>query len=135
MGILFVAGFSPIVDDPAVGQAFYMDTLGLPLMTVASDYMAMDDLGGTRHLGVWPISDAVESCFGPCEWPDDAPTPQATVEFEVTDVNAAASELDASGYTLIHGTCTESRGQVITHLLGPERPLIGICYTPWMHET
>jgi hypothetical protein len=24
---------------------------------------------------------------------------------------------------------------VITHLLGPERPLIGICYTPWMHET
>jgi hypothetical protein len=135
MGILFVAGFSPIVDDPAVGQAFYMDTLGLPLMTVASDYMAMDDLGGTRHLGVWPISDAVESCFGPCEWPDDAPTPQATVEFEVTDVNAAASELDASGYTLIHGTCTEPRGQVITHLLGPERPLIGICYTPWMHET
>ncbi|MEE1571277.1 MAG: hypothetical protein V1247_06790 [Acidimicrobiales bacterium] len=135
MGILFVAGFSPIVDDPAVGQAFYMDTLGLPLMTVASDYMAMDDFGGTRHLGVWPISDAVESCFGPCEWLDDAPTPQATVEFEVTDVNAAASELDASGYTLIHGTCTEPRGQVITHLLGPERPLIGICYTPWMHET
>ena len=135
MDILFVAGFSPIVDDPAVGQAFCMDSLGLPLMTVASDYMAMDDFGGTRHLGVWPISDAVESCFGPCEWPDDAPTPQATVEFEVTDVNAAASELDASGYTLIHGTCTEPRGQVITHLLGPERPLIGICYTPWMHET
>ncbi|MDP7208317.1 MAG: hypothetical protein QF523_00450 [Acidimicrobiales bacterium] len=26
-------------------------------------------------------------------------------------------------------------GQVITRLLGPEGLLIGICHTPWMHET
>jgi len=69
MGILFVAGFSPIVDDPAVGQAFYTDTLGLPLVTVSGDYMTMGDLGGTRHLGIWPLADAVESCFGSGDHP------------------------------------------------------------------
>ena len=89
MGILFVAGFSPIVDDPAVGQAFHTDTLGLPRVTVSGDYMTMDDLGGTRTWG--------------------------------------------SGRSLT--LSNPASGQVITRLLGPEGLLIGICHTPWMHET
>jgi len=60
--------------------------------------------------------------------------PQASIEFEVLDVAAAAAELEANGHTLIHGVRTEPWGQVIARLLGPEGLLIGICYTPWHHS-
>jgi len=95
----------------------------------------MDGFEGSKHLGVWPLADAAESCFGSREWPEDVPVPQATIEFEVADVQAAAQELEARGYSLIHDTRTEPWGQVITRLLGPEGLLIGVCHTPWFHET
>ena len=41
MDILFVAGFSPIVSDPATGRAFYKDALGLPLAVVEGDHIAI----------------------------------------------------------------------------------------------
>ncbi|MFN8053538.1 MAG: hypothetical protein U0Q22_19020 [Acidimicrobiales bacterium] len=133
MDILFVAGFSPIVPDPQAGRAFYQGTLGLPLDVVAGDYLAVDGFGGTRHLGIWPLADAAESCFGTREWPADVPVPQATIEFEVRDVAAAAAELEASGHTLIHPPRTEPWGQEIARLLGPEGLLVGVCWTPWFH--
>jgi len=58
---------------------------------------------------------------------------QATIEFEVKDVDAAVEELLASGHSLIHGTRVEPWGQTIARLLGPEGLLIGICITPWLH--
>ena len=134
MEILFVAGFAPIVADPIAGRAFYQQTLGLPLETVAGDYIAVDGFGGTRHLGVWPLTDAAQSCFGSPDWPNDVPTPQATIEFEVLDVAGAAAELEAAGHTLIHGARTEPWGQQIARLLGPEGLLVAVCYCPWMHE-
>ena len=134
MDILFVAGFSPIVTDPTAGRAFYRDTLGLPLEVVTGDYIAVDGFEGTRHLGIWPLADAAESCFGTREWPDDVPVPQATIEFEVPDVEAAAAELEAAGHTLVHATKTEPWGQVIARLLGPEGLLVGVCHTPWPHD-
>ena len=135
MDILFVAGFSPIVPDPEVGRAFYQDALELPLEAVSGDYIAMDGFEGSKPLGVWPLADAAESCFGSREWPEDVPVPQATIEFEVADVQAAAQELEARGYSLIHDTRTEPWGQVIARLLGPEGLLIGVCHTPWFHGT
>ena len=93
MEILFVAGFSPIVPDPIVGRTFYQEALGLPLKTVEGDYIAVDGFEGSKHLGVWPLADAAQSCFGASEWPDDIPVPQATIEFEVPDVQAAAAKL------------------------------------------
>lgn len=134
MDVLFVAGFAPIVADPAAGLAFYKDALGLPLAVVSGDYMAVDGFEGAKHFGVWPLADAAESCFGSREWPADVPVPQATIEFEVADVQAAADELVAKGYSLIHGRRTEPWGQVIARLLGPEGLLVGVCYTPWLHE-
>ena len=137
VNVLFVAGFASIVADPQAGRAFYKDHLGLPLRTVSGDYLAVDDFGGMRHLGVWPLADAAQSCFGSPSWPADVPIPQATVEFEVAgadEVTDAAAELQSGGYSLIHGTRTEPWGQVITRLLGPEGLLIGICFCPWMHE-
>lgn len=134
MDILFVAGFSPITADPASSQAFYRDALGLPLETVSGDYVAVDGFEGTKHLGVWPLNEAAQSCFGTDHWPDDVPVPQATIEFEVADVEAAAAELVASGHDLIHATRTEPWGQIIARLSSPEGLLVGVCHTPWFHD-
>lgn len=134
MDILFVAGFAAISTDVAAGKAFYQDTLGLPLETVNGDYVAIDGFEGTKHLGVWPLADAAQSCFGSPDWPTEIPIPQGSIEFEVADVEAAAAELAASGHTLLHETRTEPWGQVIARLLGPEGLLIGLCHTPWNHE-
>lgn len=134
MEILFIAGFAPIVSDPAAASAMYRDTLGLPLKTVSGEYIAMDGFDGARHFGVWPLADAAMSCFGTTEWPEDVAIPQATIEFEVNEVEAAAAELKAAGYELVHDVKTEPWGQVIARLLGPEGILIGVCYTPWFHE-
>lgn len=134
MDVLFVAGFAPIVADPTAGGRFYRDTLGLPLENVSGDYVATDDLDGVKHLGVWPLADAARSCFGTEEWPADVPVPQATIEFEVADVEAAADELEAAGYDLIHATRTEPWGQTLARLLGPEGLLVGVCHTPWLHD-
>ncbi|MEM9563578.1 MAG: VOC family protein [Actinomycetota bacterium] len=133
MDIRFVAGFGPIVSDPAVSSAFYRDTLGLPLETVAGEYVAMEGFDGVKHLGVWPLAAAAESCFGRPSWPEDVPTPNATIEFELADadaVAAAAAELTEAGHQLIHQPRTEPWGQTIARLLDPDGLLVGLCHTP-----
>lgn len=134
MDVLFVAGFSPIVADPTVAAAFYRDTLGLPLEPMSDDYIAVDGWGDVRHLGIWPLAEAARSCFGTDTWPADVGVPQATLELEVADVAAAATELEAAGHTLVHGARTEPWGQEIARLMGPEGLLIGLCSCPWMHD-
>lgn len=136
MDILFVAGFSPIVADPPGAATFYRDTLGLPLEVVSGDYLAVDGFDGAKHLGIWPLRDAAQSCFGVDTWPADVPVPQATIEFEVADVaavEAAAVELTDAGHELVHGTRTEPWGQTLARLMGPDGLLVGICHTPWLH--
>jgi len=134
MDILFVAGFAAISTDVGAGQNFYRDTLGLPLDVVNGDYIAVDGFDGAKHLGIWPLSYAAQSCFGTDEWPDDVPIPQGSIEFEVADVEAAAAELVAAGHSLVYEARTEPWGQTIARLLGPEGLLVGICHTPDLHE-
>ena len=122
-----------VVRDLARAVRFYRDTLGLPLKTVSGDYLAVDGFEGSKHLGVWPLADAAQSCFGTTDWPAHIPIPQATIEFEVADVEAAVAELRAQGHVLIHGTRVEPWGQTIARLLGPEGLLVGLCITPWLH--
>lgn len=136
MRIVFVAGFSPIVRDPAASRAFYGDALGLTFEGGEGEYVFTEKLGGVKHLGMWPLQEAAKACFGTTEWPADVPVPQATVEFEVEtaeDVAAAASELEAKGHRLIHPARTEPWTQTIARLLSPEGLLVGVCYTPWFH--
>ena len=135
MNVLFVAGFGPIVKDPAATRAFYGDTVGLPIAEVSPDYWALDGFDGVKHLGLWPLAAAAQSCFGTEEWPDDVPVPQATLELEVDDVAGAAAELVAAGHTLIHDAKTEPWGQQIARLLDPDGLLIGLCHTPWLHPS
>jgi catechol 2,3-dioxygenase-like lactoylglutathione lyase family enzyme len=133
--VLFASGFAPIVRDRDASLRFYRDTLGLPLERDDEyDYVSTGDLEGLRHLGVWPLSEAAELCFGTKEWPPDVPEPQGTLEFDVDDVDRAAAELEAAGYALVHEPTTTPWGQRIVHVMSPENLLIGLSYTPSMRE-
>jgi catechol 2,3-dioxygenase-like lactoylglutathione lyase family enzyme len=134
MRVLFVAGFAPIVRDPAAARALFADTLGLTFEGGQGDYPFTEKLGGTKHFGLWPLTEAAEACFGKKEWPREIPAPQASIEFEVDDVAAAARELEQRGYKLVHGARTEPWKQIVARLLTPEGLLIGVCHTPWLHE-
>jgi catechol 2,3-dioxygenase-like lactoylglutathione lyase family enzyme len=134
MKVQFVASVSPIVADPAASGAFYRDALGVPFEGADGDYVFTANLGGVKHFGLWPLRDAAQAVFGADEWPADVAVPQASVEFEVDDVAAAAAELQAKGYRLLHEARTEPWTQVTARLLSPEGLLVAVCYTPWFHE-
>jgi catechol 2,3-dioxygenase-like lactoylglutathione lyase family enzyme len=135
MKVLFCAGFAPIVSDLDASVAFYGSTLGIPGMHRDADnpdYVATNDLDGLKHLGLWKLSDAAEACFGTNEWPSDVPVPQGTIEFDVEDVDEAAEELRAAGYSLLHEPVDMPWGQRIVHVMSPERLLVGLTFTPWL---
>jgi catechol 2,3-dioxygenase-like lactoylglutathione lyase family enzyme len=134
MDIQFVASVAPIVRDPEAARFFYRDALGLSFEGEAGDYVYTDRLEGTKHFGLWPLAEAASACFGTTAWPADLPVPQASIEFEVADVAAAAAELTAGGLRLLHPARTEPWGQVTARLLSPEGLLIAVCYTPSLHD-
>jgi catechol 2,3-dioxygenase-like lactoylglutathione lyase family enzyme len=133
MEILFIAGFGPISREPTASRRFYADALGIAF-EADGDYLHTGDLDGSRHFAVWPLEQAAESCYDTKEWPAGVPVPQAWVEFDVTDVEAAAAELEAGGHTLVHGARTMPWGQTLARLLSPEGLLVGLAHTPWMRE-
>jgi catechol 2,3-dioxygenase-like lactoylglutathione lyase family enzyme len=132
--VQFVASVAPIVRDMEAARAFYRDALGLSFEGGEGDYMFTHRLDGTKHFGLWPLAEAATACFGTREWPAEVPVPQASIEFEVSDVAAAAAELEGKGYRLIHGARTEPWTQVTARLLSPEGLLVAVCYTPSFHE-
>jgi hypothetical protein len=131
--VLFVAGFGPIHRDEAASTALYRDTLGLPFEE-DDGYFHTNDIPGVKAFALWPLSQAARSCFGSDTWPDDLPIPQAWLEFDVDDVEAATAELTAKGYRLLVSARTEPWGQTVTRLLSPEGLLIGVTMTPWMRD-
>lgn len=134
MEVLFVASVSPIVSDADAARAFYGGALGLAFEGGEGDYVFTERLEGVKHFGLWPLAEAAKACFGTEEWPADVAVPQASVEFEVADVEAAADELQRRGYHLIHGARTEPWTQITARLLSPEGLLVAVCYTPWFHD-
>jgi catechol 2,3-dioxygenase-like lactoylglutathione lyase family enzyme len=135
MHVQFVASVAPIVRDVDAARAFYHDALGLTFEGGGNgDYAYTQRLEGTKHFGLWPLSEAANACFGTRDWPAEIPIPQASIEFEVVDVAAAAEELEAKGYRLLHDTRTEPWGQITARLLSPEGLLVAVCYTPAFHD-
>jgi catechol 2,3-dioxygenase-like lactoylglutathione lyase family enzyme len=134
MDVQFVASVAPIVRDAHAARSFYRGALGLSFEGEAGDYLFTHRLEGTKHFGLWPLSEAAQACFGTTEWPEDVPVPQASIEFEVPDVAAAAAELAAGGYRLLHDARTEPWGQITARLSSPEGLLIAVCYTPAFHD-
>ncbi|HEX6311080.1 MAG TPA: VOC family protein [Acidimicrobiia bacterium] len=134
MDVQFVASVAVIVRDPGAARALYRDALGLSFEGSQGDYLFTDRLDGVKHLGLWPLAEAAQACFGADTWPDELPVPQASIEFEVDDVAAAAAELEGRGYRLLHGAKTEPWSQVTARLLSPEGLLVAVCFTPWYHD-
>jgi len=110
MDVLFIASVAIVAPDPAESRKLFMDALGLPLKRHGGDdYYFSENIGGSKHFSVWPLSQAAEACFGTTVWPADRPVPHACFEFEVADkdsVAAAAEELKSKGYVLLHGART-----------------------------
>ena len=115
MNVLFIASVGIVVRDAATNRKVFKDDLGLPLQRHEGDeYFFSEKIGGSKHFGLWPLSQAAEACFGTTEWPAARPIPQLSIEFEVQDIDnvrSAAEELAAKGYELLHGVKTEPWGQ------------------------
>ena len=137
MDILFVSGVAVVSADPPASRKLYVDALGLPLEShPGSEYYSSDKIEGTRHFGVWPLSEAAQACFGTDTWPADHTVPQTSIEFEVATpelVEAGAQELAAKGHALLHAARKEPWGQTVARVLSPEGVIVGISYAPWMH--
>jgi catechol 2,3-dioxygenase-like lactoylglutathione lyase family enzyme len=137
MKIDFVTSIAVIAPDPARSRELYVDTIGLPLADDGgSGYFHSDQVAGTRHFGIWPLSQAAQACFGTDEWPESVPVPQVSIEFEVADpgaLAAAAEELGAAGHELLHPPREEPWGQTVARLLSPEGAIVGISLAPAVH--
>jgi catechol 2,3-dioxygenase-like lactoylglutathione lyase family enzyme len=137
MKIEFVSTVAVITPDPPQSRRLYVEALGLPLSGQSDDgYLHTEGLPGTKHFGVWPLSQAAEACFGTEQWPAAVAVPQVSIEFDVADVpsvHAAADELVAAGYELLHAVREEPWGQTVVRLLSPEGAIVGISFIPSMH--
>jgi catechol 2,3-dioxygenase-like lactoylglutathione lyase family enzyme len=136
MNILFIASVAVVTKDPAESRKLYVDALGLPLEKKDGEYYASEAVDGSKHFGVWPLSQAAEACFGTKEWPADRTVPQASLEFEVENAEAvgpAAAELEEQGFELLHTARKEPWGQTVARVLSIEGSIIGISYAPQLH--
>ena len=88
---MFISSLAIVTPDPAQSRKLFMDVLGLPLKRhEGDDYYFSENIGGSRHFGVWPLAQAAEACFGTLAWPADRPIPQACIEFEVGRLGTAS---------------------------------------------
>jgi catechol 2,3-dioxygenase-like lactoylglutathione lyase family enzyme len=137
MNVLFIASVAVITADPPQSRRLFMDALGLPLEGEGDGYYSSGNIAGSKHFGVWPLSEAAEACFGTPEWPADRVVPQTSIEFEVADtaeVAAAGEELQRAGFELLHPARTEPWGQTVARLLTGDGLIVGISYTPPFHD-
>ena len=139
MNVQFIASVAVITRDPAESRRLYLDALGLPLeASPGDDYLHSERIGGSKHFGVWPLTQVAQACFGTADWPADRPVPQVSLEFEVEDpeaVDAAAADLRAGGFDLLHGARQEPWGQTVARLQSHEGAIVGISFAPWLHST
>jgi catechol 2,3-dioxygenase-like lactoylglutathione lyase family enzyme len=138
MDILFITGFAVIAPDPPKSRELYVETLGLPLAADENgEYWHSEKIAGSKHFGVWPLSQAAEACLGTRSWPATLSVPQASVEFEVEDADAVAAageELKDAGFELLHPPREEPWGQTVVRLLSSEGLIVGVSYAPSLHD-
>lgn len=134
VGLLFVAGFGPIVDDLGASRKLYSEDLGIQFDEFEGGYMHAKKIDGCKGFALWPLSMAAEDCFGTKAWPEGMVKPQAWLEFDVKDLKAASEEMKRRGYKLLLDTFEEPYGQIVTRFLSPEGILVGLTFTPWLRE-
>lgn len=132
--VLFIAGFGPIVREPAESRKLYGQTFGIQFKEEAGGYLHTEAIDGAKTFALWPLPQAAKSCFGKDVWPSDVPVPQAWLEFDVDNVEKATAELESRGYRMLIKNKKEPWGQTVSRLLSPEGLLLGVTYTPMMRE-
>jgi hypothetical protein len=136
--IEFIAGIAVISADPQKSHELFIEALGLPLEAgPGSDYFHSEQISGAKHFGVWPLTEAAQACFGTSEWPSERNIPQVSLEFEVLDADAvqsAAEELRERGFTMLHDAREEPWGQTVARLQSEEGSIIGLSFTPSLHD-
>lgn len=132
--ILFIAGFGPITRGAAESRKLYAGALGISFQEEPGGYLHTGALEGAKHFGVWPLSQAAQSCFGQDTWPADVPIPQAWLEFEVDNVDEATAQLELQGYRMLVRNKQEPWGQTVSRFLSPEGLLVGVSFTPSLRE-
>ena len=128
MNVLFVASVAVVAADPPQSRKLFIDALGLPLEGEGDGYYSSGSIPGSKHFGVWPLSEAAEACFwhtavaGRPGW-----SPRRRSMSEVEDagaVAAAGGELQRAGFGLLHPARTEPWGQTVataSHRGWPDR--------------
>lgn len=134
VGILFIAGFGPIVTDRQASKALYADVLGIAFKEETDGYLHTESLDGAKTFALWPLSQAAQACFGTDAWPAEVPTPQAWLEFDVANVEVATAVLETQGYRILVRSKKEPWGQVVSRLLSPEGLLLGVTFTPLFRQ-
>lgn len=137
MNIEFLATIAVIAPDPISSSNLYVKALGLPLQGESDDYQHSEQIEGCKSFGIWPLSQAAQACFGTDRWPAQRPVPQASIEFDVADaaaVDSATHALELAGYEFLHEAREEPWGQTVARLQSPEGLIIGISYTPVLHD-
>jgi hypothetical protein len=132
--ILFIAGFGPIVPEPAASRKLYGGAFGIPFKEETGGYLHTEAIAGAYSFALWPLAHAAQSCFGSDTWPQDIPVPQAWLEFDVENVGQATADLEERGYRILVKNRTEPWGQTVTRMLSPEGLLLGVTFTPWMRK-
>ena len=134
VGILFVAGFGPIVRDRSTSRTLYANTLGIPFKEEKDGYLHTESLDGAKTFALWPLSQAAQACFGTESWPADIPVPQAWLEFDVESVEEATAVLEQQSYRMLVKNREEPWGQVVSRFLSPEGLLLGVAFTPFFRN-
>lgn len=137
MDIAFIAGFGPIGTADSASHDFWAGALGIPFHENAPGYFHTEEVAGAKAFAIWPLAQAAEATFGTADWPADLPVPQAWIEFDVAApelVGPAVDELRAEGCEVLAEVRLEPWGQTTARVQSPEGLLVGISYTPWMHE-
>src|SRR5262249_59442083 len=133
-GVLFIAGFGPIVPDRHTSGMLYRDVFGIRFKEEKDGYLHTESLQGAKTFALWPLSQAAQSCFGTDSWPTETSPPQAWLEFDVEDVEQATAELEQHGYRMLVKNKREPWGQIVSRFLSPEGLLIGISFTPLFRD-
>ncbi len=137
MDVLFIASVAVVVADPPQSRKLFIDALGLPLEGEGNGYYSSGSIPGSKHFGVWPLSEAAQACFGTPQWPAGRVVPQASIEFEVAGPEAVAvagDELQRAGFELLHAARMEPWGQTVARLLTEDGVIVGISYAPSFHD-
>ncbi len=134
IGVLFIAGFGPIVREAAASRKLYRQTLAIPFKEEQGGYLHTEALQGAKTFALWPISEVAQSCYGKDSWPADVLIPQAWIEFDVENVASATAELESRGYRMLVKNKKEPWGQIVSRFIAPEGLLVGVTFTPSMRE-